>query len=152
MRSVLDLLLLLFSLWHQVNQCDSLWTLSAFSLKNQSVTGCQHYRSVWEIEQTWINKGQNCQQEECLVACEDLHLNSIWKAKSSSRTEPKAPGQPRDFLRIISNKHLLLNNFRTFPFLFLSILKCSKPSQIPEWPKVSQWGKWQFWPSPHVCL
>lgn len=59
-------------------------------------------RSVVEIEQTWINKGQNCQQEECPVACEDLLLNSVWKAKSDSRTEPKVPRQARNFLRIFS--------------------------------------------------
>lgn len=58
--------------------------------------------SVVDTEQTWINKGQNCQQEECPVACEDLLLNSIWEAKSSSRPEPKAPKQARDFLKIVS--------------------------------------------------
>lgn len=72
-------------------------------------------RSAVEIEQTWINKGQNCQQEECLVACGDLLLNSIWKAKSDSGTEPKAPGQARNFLRIIFK----INSYSTH---FLNVL------------------------------
>ena len=58
--------------------------------------------SVVETEQTWINKGQNCQQEECPMTCEDLLLNSIWEAKSSSRPELKAPKQARNFLKIVS--------------------------------------------------
>ena len=77
------------------------------SLCRISVTRCQHWQISSGDEQTCINKGQNCQQEECPVACEDLLPNSIWKAKSSSRTEPKTPGQARDFLEWFRNKCLV---------------------------------------------
>lgn len=59
------------------------------------------------------------------MACEDLLLNSIRKAKSGSRAEPKAPKQARNFLRIFTiNTYLKKkkNNFshpyfvRCFPF------------------------------------
>lgn len=102
-------------------------------------------RSVVEIEQTWINKGQNCQQEECPVACEDLLLNSIWKAKSDSRTEPKAPRQARNFLRTFSKVNTYSKMiFKCLPFLF-SVFKCSKTSQVPKWPKVLEGRNGSLW-------
>lgn len=116
-------------------------------------------RSVVEIEQTWINKGQNCQQEECPVACEDLLLNSIRKARSCPRAEPKAPEQTSNFLRIFTIDTYLKKkiNFSHPPFLF-SILKCSETYQVPKWPKLLKWRKWQFqvcprrtWPPMCTC-
>lgn len=80
-------------------------------------------RSVVEIEQTWINKGQNCQQEECPVACEDLLLNSIRKARSCPRAEPKAPEQTSNFLRIFTIDTYLKKKltFLTHHFFSLSL-------------------------------
>lgn len=55
--------------------------------------GVQSDRSVVEIEQTWINKGQVCHQEESPVACENLPLNKNWEGESGSKADLEVSGQ-----------------------------------------------------------
>lgn len=122
------------------------WELFQHSLcKIRVWQGVRIDRSVVETEQTWINKGQNCQQEDCPVTCEDLLLNSIWEAKSSSRPEPKAPKQARYFLKIVFEINTYSNFKTVFPISSLCNLQYSKAPQIPEWPEVLQWRKVLLW-------
>lgn len=64
--------------------------------------GVQSDRSVGvEIDQTWINKGQDCHQEESPVACEDLPLNKSWEGESGSKADSEIPGEAGAFPRVL---------------------------------------------------
>lgn len=81
------------------------------------------------------------------------------KSKKLPQSRTQSTWTNQQFSENIYNRYLLKkkNNFSHPPFFF-SILKCSETYQVPKWPKLLKWRKWQFqvcprrtWPPMCTC-